>query len=104
MFLASPTFTLHMIVHVDPWLCPPAVVVVFAATFAISLNTSCINSPVTAEHLHNGHIASPVQFYTLLVAISSLPPPSSSLSSIRATLPAYGSLLECSVCKRPSAT
>jgi hypothetical protein len=50
MFLASPTFTLHMIVHVDPWLCPPAVVVVFAATFAMSSNTSCINSPVTAEH------------------------------------------------------
>jgi hypothetical protein len=49
-FPASPTFTLHIIVHVDPWLCPPAVVVVFAATFAMSSNTSCISSPVTAEH------------------------------------------------------
>src|SRR4051794_34432723 len=54
--------------------------------------------------LHNGHIASPEQFYTLLVAISSLLPPSSSLSSIQATLPAYGPLLECSVCRLPSAT
>ena len=41
---------IQTIVQLDPWLCPPAEVVVFAATLAMSSNTSDINSPVNAEH------------------------------------------------------